>query len=241
MAAVKKFVLSERKMVLIVLVSLVAALCCCAWYLGNQRAVDKYQSTIIALRAENAQLKSDVDDLKQIAFPTGPVSAQTATEILLAHYADSDELVTMEYPFSDCARFAEHQKISDWEIPFTEKAFTMKWSGVITAGINIQDVTIKTNKSGEKLIVTIPEAQVYSFEINEESFELLDEQNNIFNPISLQDLLQLDAKVEENMKERAIENALLETAQDNAMILILDVLRSHPEIGSNYPIQFKLK
>ncbi|MBR5021364.1 MAG: DUF4230 domain-containing protein, partial [Oscillospiraceae bacterium] len=125
--------------------------------------------------------------------------------------------------------------------PFTEKAFTMKWSGVITAGINIQDVTIKTNKSGEKLIVTIPEAQVYSFEINEESFELLDEQNNIFNPISLQDLLQLDAKVEENMKERAIENALLETAQDNAMILILDVLRSHPEIGSNYPIQFKLK
>ena len=241
MAALKKFILSERKMALIVLLSLVAALCCCAWYLGNQRAVDKYQASLIALRAENAQLRSDVDELEQIAFPAGPVSAQTATEILLSHYSDSDELVTLEYLFSDCARFAEHQKISDWEIPFTEKAFTMKWSGVITAGINIKDVSIKTNKSGEKLVVTIPEAQVFSFDINKDSFELLDEQNNIFNPISLQDLLQLDAKVEENMKERAIENSLLETAQDNAMILIMDVLRSHPEIGSNYRIQFKLK
>lgn len=241
MAAVKKFILSEKKMVLIVLLSLIAALYCCAWYLGNQRAVDKYQSTVIALRAENAQLKSEVDELEQIAFPAGPVSARTATEILLAHYADSDELVTLEYPFSDCARFTERQKISDWEIPFTEKAFTMKWSGSITAGINIQDVTIKTSKSGDKLIVTIPEAEVFSFMINEESFELLDEQNNIFNPISLQDLFQLDAKIEENMKERAIENNLLDTAQDNAMILIMDVLRSHPEIGSNYRIEFKLK
>ena len=241
MAAVKKFILSDKKMALIVLLSMIAALCCCAWYLGNQRAVDKYQSTIIALRSENTQLKNDVEDLMEIAYPNGPVSAATAREILLGQYADNDELVTLEYPFSDCARFAEHQKINDWEIPFTEKAFTMKWSGVITAGINIKDVSIKTNKSGEKLIVTIPEAEVFSFEINEESFELLDEQNNIFNPISLQDLLLLDVEVEENMKERAIENTLLETAQDNAMILILDVLRSHPEIGSNYPIQFKLK
>lgn len=227
--------------VLLVAIILLVGMFVCTWYLGYTRATVKSQSAIAALRIENTQLSSEAAAWKRKALSSGLVSADTAMEILLAEYPDNRTLVTLEYPFSDCARFTSSQKISDWEIPFTEKAFTMKWNGTVTAGVNLERVSIKVDESGEKLIVTIPKAELISFQVDDSSFELLDEKNNLFNPISLDDLLQLDVKIEENMKNRAVENGMLITAQDNARVYITDILRSDPEIGSYYEIEFKMK
>ena len=117
----------------------------------------------------------------------------------------------------------------------------MKWNGTISAGIDMSEVSISTNKAGNKLIVTVPSVKILAFTIDKESFVLLDEQNNLFNPISLEDLLELDVEIEEKMKSRALDNNLLRTAQNNVKLLILDVLRSDPTIGSFYEIDFKVK
>lgn len=227
--------------VLLVAMILLVGLILCAWYLGYTRATVASQSAIAALRIENTQLSNESDSWKKKALSSGLVSAEVATEILLADYPDDRTLVTLEYPFSDCARFTSSQKISDWEIPFTEKAFTVKWNGTITAGISLDRVSIQVDASGEQLIVTVPKAELLAFRVDDESFEILDEKNNLFNPISLDDLLQLDVKIQENMKNRALENGMLSTAQDNARVYITDILRSAPEIGSYYEIKFKLK
>ena len=236
--------LLDNHPVLIALVAgaiLLIGLYVCAWYLGYARATVKAQSTVAQLRIENTQLSNEAASWKRKALSSGLVTAEEAMEILLADYAADSTVVTLEYPFSDCAMFTDSQKISDWEVPFTEKAFTMKWNGTISAGIDLEKVSIKTGNSGETLIVTIPQAKVLSTEIDKESFELLDEKNNLFNPISLEDMYLLEAKVEEMMQNRAVDNGLLETAQQNARVLITDILRSSPDIGSYYELEFKLK
>ena len=219
----------------------VVILCLGSWTLGKQQVSEAFASTVIDLQTENEQLHSEVASLQEQLLLSGPVSAETDMEILLDRYPAHKNLVSLEYPFSDCARFTYSQKISDWEIPFTEKAFTIKWDGAVTAGIDMDEVSIHTNKAGNKLIVTIPNAQVISFRVDEDSIELLDEQNNLLNLISLEDLLKLNVDIEENMKKRALSNDLLDTAQENAMIMITDVLRSNPAIGSHYMIEFKLQ
>ena len=211
------------------------------WYLGYTRATVKSQTTISQLRVENTQLANDAAAWKKKALSAGLISAEEAKKILLADYAEESSIVTLIYPYTDCERFASSRQIDDWNVPFTEKAFTMKWNGTVTAGIDLNRVSIKVDKSGEKLIVSIPRAEVFDVQIDKESFELLDEQNNIFNPISMEDLLKLDIKIGEDMEARALENGLLTAAQQNARVYVTDILRSSEEIGSYYEIEFKLK
>ena len=236
-----KITLSERYIALIITIVVAAALFLGGWTLGRRDIADRYQAEVEHLQLENAQLTQDVADWKEKADALGPVSPKTARKILFAAYPESSYLVSLEYPYSDCTKFVYTQQIDEWKIPFTEKSFIMKWNGVITAGINMAEVSISANKAGDKLIVTIPSAQVIDFKIDEDSFELLDERNSLFNPISLEDLLTLDSEIETMMKERANQNAILFTAQSNAKLLILDALRSDPSIGSFFEIEFKVK
>ena len=227
--------------VILVAVILLVGLYVSAWYLGYTRATVKSQTTISQLRVENTQLSNDAAAWKKKALSSGLVSAEEAKAILLADYPDDRTLVTLVYPYTDCERFTSSHQIDDWQVPFTEKAFTMKWNGTVTAGIDLNRVSIKVDKSGEKLIVAIPKAEVFDVQIDKDSFELLDEQNNIFNPISMDDLLKLDLKIEEDIKACALENGLLAAAQQNARVYITDILRSSEALGSYYEIEFKLK
>ena len=237
----KKIKLCEWQIILLCVGFLAAVLFFGGWYLGNKRAVDAYESALNNREDENVQLYAELQDWKEMANAAGPVSADAAMDALLAAYPADSNLASLEYPFSDCTRFSYYHKIEDWQIPFTEKAFTLTWNGVITAGIEMKDVSIEANKAGDKLIVTIPNAKILSFVIDEKSFELLDEQNNLLNPISLEDLLELEVDLKERMMDRATKNTILTTAQRNAEMLITNALRSSPTIGSFYKIEFKTK
>ena len=237
----KKIKFSEQQIILLCAGFVAAILFIGGWYLGNQRATTEYEGTISNYASENVQLYSELLEWKEMAGATGPVSADAAMEALYAAYPADGTLASIEYPFSDCTRFSYYHKIEDWPIPFTEKAFTLTWNGVITAGIEMKDVSIEANKAGDKLIVTIPNTKILSFVIDEKSFELLDEQNNLLNPISLEDLLELEVDLKERMMDRATKNTILTTAQRNAEMLITDALRSSPTIGSFYKIEFKTK
>ena len=239
MAPSNKSTFSEQKIVLIIAVMVAISLFCCGWYLGSQLSADQYQSEIAALKTEKARLTEEAAAWKEKSEVTHNVSAEAALEALHAKYPENSQMETIKYPFSDCDRFSYYQKIDDWQIPFTEKAFTMKWSGVITAGIDMNDVSITTNKAKDKLIVTLPAAKVISYTVNQNSFELLDERNNLFNPISLDDLPTLDEDIEQKMKDRTIDNGILRIAQENAELLIMDALRAAPTIGSFYEIEFR--
>ena len=50
--------------------------------------------------------------------------------------------------------------------------------------------------------------------------------------------MQFDAKTENAMKQRAVENGLLEKAQKNAEDILARLIQADPAVGSNYTIGF---
>lgn len=72
----------------------------------------------------------------------------------------------------------------------------------------------------------LPEVEITSAEIDNDSFKLLDESNNIFNPISVNDLNDAQKELKKEMKERAIEKGVLDLAKNNAEELITEMLKS---------------
>ena len=109
---------------------------------------------------------------------------------------------------------------------------------MIKAGVKLDLVTIEVKEDENKIIVSVPAAEILSYEIDSDSVEVLDEKNNIFNNITVDDKVKFDAATEDAMKQRAIENGLLEKAQKNAENILLRLLQADPAIGSNYTIEF---
>ena len=67
---------------------------------------------------------------------------------------------------------------------------------------------------------------------------MLDEKNNVFNPISIDDKNKFDAETADAMKAKAIENGLLEKAQKNTETILSGLLRSSIENIGEYTIEF---
>lgn len=195
----------------------------------------------------NARLKSRIEEqdkrieeLMEQPIVVNPVAPEIRLSVIYEEIQSIGELATVEYLFTDAARFSDSKQLGNWEIPFTEKSFTMKWDGVIKAGIQVDQIVIEVNDGDGIITVTLPAAQILSYEVDNDSVEILDEKNNIFNKISVNDKVQLDASTEEEMKDRAIRNGLLEKAQKNAEDIIARLLTANSAIGDNYAIVFEV-
>ena len=192
-------------------------------------------SMAMVIVAQRKQYRNVLDN----AVVLEPVTPEIVLQVLSTATKGIEELNTMEYSFTNSARFSDSKQIKNWNVPFTEKAFTLQWSGVIKAGIDLGDV--KVNINGKTIIVSIPEAKIFSYDVDEDSIEYLDEKNNVFNPISVKDKIEFDKATENDMKQKAIDSGLLESAQQNAEVVLMRFLLADTRISKDYNIEFVLK
>ena len=146
------------------------------------------------------------------------------------------ELASAEYTFTNAAKFTDTAhivQIFDW---MTEKSFVQKWDGTIKAGVKLDN--LKVSVKDKIITITIPRAEILSYEIDYDSVEVLDEKNNVFNPISIKDKTNFDAKTKEEMIARAIENGLLDKAQVYAENAISNLVTVSVKNIQNYKIEF---
>ena len=148
-----------------------------------------------------------------------------SVEIVREKLQETAELNTGSYLCMDVLTRADSRKFKDWKIPFTEKSFIVSYDGVVKAGI--KDLTkAKVTESGNTIIVRLPEVEITETSIDNDSFEKLDESNNIFNPISIEDLNEAQKELKEKMVDRAIEKGVLDIAESNAETIIAGMLEN---------------
>lgn len=221
----------------VVLVLILVALAI-VWFAGRNQAKEKAEAEIAELKATLAEQEEQIQELIDTPIVVSQVNPEIQLDIIYSEINEIGELATMEYLFTDAAEFTDSKQIKNWNIPFTEKSFILKWDGVIKAGVKLDLVSIEVNEDEKKIVVSVPAAEILSYQIDSESVEVLDEQDNIFNNITVDDKIKFDAATEEAMKERAIENGLLEKAQENAEDILLRLLQANPAIGNIYTIEF---
>ena len=148
-----------------------------------------------------------------------------------------EELATMSYSYTKVGEFSDNLKFNGWDIPLTEKSFLITYDGKLKAGIKMDEIEIAINSN--KIIVSIPEIEILSNEIDENSIEVYDESKNVFNPISINDYATFAKKQKEMVAEEAIENGLLSEAATKTQDAIKKYLNAIPNINENYTIEVK--
>ena len=232
MEATQQFTLRKLKRGLItalVLVCLFGVAIAVAWLGGRNHARRQAQ-------AEKETLTIQLEEVED-TVPT-PTDPEINLQILYSEINDIGELATVEYLFTDAAKYSESMQYDGWDIPFTEKSFVLKWNGVMKAGVDLKRIRITVDEEAKRITVSVPAAKILSYEVDPDSIEVLDERDNIFNTITIEDKARFDSTTEDAMKKRAIKNGLLDKAQENAEEIIKRLLTTDPAIGSNYEIKF---
>lgn len=150
------------------------------------------------------------------------------------------ELATIKYIYTDMGKFENSQQFKGYNIPLTTKSFILSWNGTIKAGVDTKEITININENNKTILVHIPKAKILSHETDENSVEIFDENNNIFNPITLEDYNSFFAESKLEMEQRALDNGLLDEAIENAKNVISQILTSDENIKNLYTINFEL-
>lgn len=230
--------LKKRVISIAILIALVLGAFGAAWLSGSSHAKEKYIEMIEQLNEQIAELNKRIQELMDEENVVNPVSPQIVLDTVNSEIRNIGELATIEYDFTNSARFSDSVSLGRWNVPFTEKSFIAKWDGRIKAGIILESVTVELDESAQKIIIHIPKAEILSYETFYDTVEMLDEKDNIFNKLTIEDKVGFDAATSEDMKNRAIANGLLEKAQKNAETIISKILMANPLIAENYTIEF---
>lgn len=130
------------------------------------------------------------------------------------------ELATQSGFFTSVQVIENARDLLGVSIPFTGKKYIYSYDGIIKAGIDFQNVDISVNDIQKKISVTIPETQVFSVEIDPDSFVLYHESGNAFNPLNMDEINLAEKTLKNEIQQRAIENGLLDEARSNAELVI---------------------
>ena len=150
------------------------------------------------------------------------------SDLLEQRLCSVQELVSVTYYYTNMAKYEDQKDFFGWSLPFTSKSFIVSYDGVIKAGIDLSAVEVAVNEDKKTVTVKLPESQIMSHEIKEDSLTVFDESDNVFNHITIEDYNGFTVAQKAEREDYVIENGLLEEAAKKAQEAIDPLLRLTP-------------
>lgn len=164
------------------------------------------------------------------ASQTGESEPVITSDMLGEQLRSVQQLVTVEYHYTNMGKFEDQKDFYGWKVPFTTKSFIVSYDGVIKAGVDMGQVDVSLDKSSKTVTIRLPSSGIISHEILEDSIELFDESQNIFNPISISDYTGFTADQKSAMEQKASERGLFASADEKACAAVESFLSLLPEM-----------
>lgn len=145
-------------------------------------------------------------------------------EIVMRKLESIGQLVTYSYEYANEHKIKDTKQIFGMNIPGTTHTIILRYKGIIKAGYEVKDIDVRVDNGAKNIRITLPDVKVTDNYIDTDSLEYT-EQNNVFNPISGDEITaELDAIKAEELEE-AINAGLFDKAEGNAKELIGGLLK----------------
>ena len=205
---------------IIVAVLAVAFLVCLMTVRGNMKS--KYEAEIDTLKKTVAQTEKEKEEAESLIREQEEITSSTIESGL----KEIGKLCTAEYYFTHVSNYESSMDFQGFTIPFTTSSFIYSYDGKILAGIDFDHIMVDKDDEKKRITVMLPEPEIISEEIDENSFRLYDEKNNVFNPISVENVADTNKIMIEDEEEKAIAEGLYDRASENAKKLIENFLNA---------------
>lgn len=170
-----------------------------------------------------------------------PKDEQTDSEILAASVVferiqSQNELVSASQKYNIVEKVGNVNTIpfTDFPIPWTQNSYWYRYVGTLKVSVDLSKA--EYNEDGHTLTIKLPQPSISSNTPDREQSGVLEENNNIFNPIHLEDVDHFLAQCQQVGEEIAIEGGIIDEARKNAE----DDIRAmfNAALGDEYEVIF---
>ena len=128
---------------------------------------------------------------------------------------EQNELVSVSQDYSIVDKQGDSASFFGlFDIPFTDNSFWYRYEGTLKAGVNLETAGIEARDNN--LTITLDPAHIISNTPDMESSGVLEERNNVLNPIEVGDVDAFQRWCVEQSEAQAVEGGLLDEAQAEA-------------------------
>lgn len=150
------------------------------------------------------------------------------------------QLVTQEYIYTNADKSESYAKWGNgWKLPFSGKSILITYDGTIKAGIDLSKMQIDVNEETRTITVILPVSTVTDNNIPQESIQVVEVKNGLFNEVTLEDYNAFISDQKTAMEKKAIASGLLTKANQQAEAAIRTFLSLIPGVEGQYKIVFK--
>ncbi len=171
-----------------------------------------------------------------VAFSGEPT---ISSDLIANKLTGISEYASLEYRYTNIGKFEDQGDFYGWKVPLTTKSFIITYDGVMKMGIQGDDVDVEVE--GNQILVILPPAEILSHEIKEDTVEVFDQTRNIFNPIRIEDYTNFAADRKNEMEKKALENGLLQEAEERTEQQLALLIRSIVGADGDYEITFQTR
>ena len=137
------------------------------------------------------------------------------------------ELAAEEYAYTEVVSYNRSRSLElfgqNTALPYRNN-LVYSYDGTIRAGVDFADVTVEKDDTLKHIAVRLPKAKILGSALSADSFRLFDEKNNVFNPLAVEIAGETDQLLRETAEARAVENGLLDRADEHARVMVRAVL-----------------
>ena len=164
--------------------------------------------------------------------------SEVASRTVELGFKDVGKLVTQEAYYTNIQVIDNTRELFGYTVPGTRTKVIFSFDGMVQAGIDFEKVTVETDNDSRIIIIGLPEAEIFTVVVDENSLQIYDESESIFTPLSVVAYQESRVKLQSEVREKAIANGMLENAAKNAQNIISEFVKGIGEYA-DYTIQFR--
>jgi|GEM_PF-4684214 len=150
----------------------------------------------------------------------------------------ADELLSMTYYYTDSECYENYTEVFGRKVPFTTDSVVLTFDGSVCMGIDPTVIAYSVDPDAKVITVTLPQPEILSHELDEDSIEYFDVKNSIFVESSLWDYTHLLSDMKDEICRKVIaERRFDQLVTANAETVIRNFL-SVSEKTAEYAVQF---
>jgi hypothetical protein len=173
-----------------------------------------------------------------VLLGTGIIRTGITANITAFGLKDIGELATQSGYFTSVQTIQSNRELFGIEIPLSRSNYIFSYDGTIKAGLDFGDIDVSVDDMQRKIRIKLPEIKILSTEIDESSFKLYNESENILTPLRMSDVNQALAELKLKARETAEAHGIMENARENAKVLIRGFLAGCYDL-TLYSVEFE--